>query len=123
MCKKLNAIYRLTRKPIVCGGRMSNKLLQLHFDFSGPFGAEMSHQLIGLAESINHEPGFIWKIWTESQENQEAGGIYLFKDEDTALAYVKKHAARLKPLGVDDVIFKIFDVNEPLTALNHGKTS
>lgn len=102
---------------------MSNKLLQLHFDFCGPFGVEMSRQLVELAESINHEPGFIWKIWTENEANQEAGGIYLFKDEETALAYVKKHAARLKVLGVDEVIYKIFDVNESLTTLNHGKTN
>ncbi|BBV47537.1 MULTISPECIES: monooxygenase [Gammaproteobacteria] len=100
---------------------MSNKLLQLHFDFHGPFGPEMSRQLVGLAESINSEPGFIWKIWTESKDNQEAGGIYLFQDEDTALAYVKKHSERLKPLGVSEVIYKIFDVNEPLTKINRGQ--
>ncbi|AYO37637.1 MULTISPECIES: monooxygenase [Serratia] len=102
---------------------MSNILLQLHFDFHGPFGAEMSHQLVELAESINHEPGFIWKIWTENETNQEAGGIYLFQNEETALAYVKKHSARLKNLGVDEVSYKIFNVNEPLTNLNHGKAN
>lgn len=100
---------------------MSNKLLQLHFDFHGPFGAEMSRQLVGLAESINHEPGFIWKIWTESEKNQVAGGIYLFQDEETAMNYVKKHTARLKLLGVEDVIFKIFDVNEALSKINHAR--
>lgn len=52
------------------------KLLQLHFAFQGPFGSEMSEQLKDLADSINEEPGFIWKIWTESQQNKEAGGIY-----------------------------------------------
>ena len=96
------------------------KLLQLHFAFTGPFGAEMAEQLRGLAESINQEPGFIWKVWTESEKNQEAGGIYLFEDEATALAYLNKHTARLKSLGVDEVTCKVFDVNEPLTALNHG---
>lgn len=100
---------------------MSKKLLQLHFDFRGPFGAEMSRQLVELAESINHEPGFVWKIWTESEKNQEAGGIYLFQDEESALSYVKKHTARLKQLGVEDVIFKLFDVNEPLSKLNHSQ--
>ncbi|HFP9302364.1 protein ydhR [Raoultella planticola] len=99
---------------------MSKKLLQLHFAFNGPFGSEMSRQLVELAESINQEPGFIWKVWTESEKNHEAGGIYLFEDEETALAYLNKHAARLKSLGVDEVIGKVFDVNEPLTALNHG---
>ncbi|VED53319.1 Protein ydhR precursor [Raoultella terrigena] len=58
---------------------MSNKLLQLHFAFNGPFGSEMSRQLVELAESINQEPGFIWKIWTESEKNYEAGGIYLLR--------------------------------------------
>ncbi len=99
---------------------MSKKLLQLHFAFNGPFGSEMSRQLVELAESINQEPGFIWKVWTESEKDQEAGGIYLFENEETALAYLNQHTASLKSLGVDDVICKIFDVNEPLTVLNHG---
>ncbi|SUX73930.1 Putative monooxygenase ydhR [Citrobacter freundii] len=52
---------------------MANKLVQIHFDFQGPFGAEMSHQLVELAESINQEPGFIWKIWTENAANPRSG--------------------------------------------------
>ncbi len=58
---------------------MSKKLLQLHFAFNGPFGSEMSRQLVELAESINQEPGFIWKVWTESEKNQEAGGIIFLR--------------------------------------------
>ncbi|GKW27936.1 monooxygenase [Pectobacterium brasiliense] len=99
---------------------MSNKLLQLHFSFNGPFGHEMSRQLVDLAESINREPGFIWKIWTESEKNQEAGGIYLFKDEEAVNAYLEMHIPRIQSFGVEEVIYKIFDVNEPLTVLNHG---
>ncbi len=40
------------------------KLLQVDFEFSGPFGEEMSNALVDLAKSINNEPGMIWKIWT-----------------------------------------------------------
>lgn len=94
---------------------MSKTLLQIHFNFSGPFGEEMTQQLVGLAESINEEPGFIWKIWTESEKNQQAGGIYLFESEETAQAYIKKHTARLKNLGVDEVTFTLFGVNDALT--------
>lgn len=36
-------------------------LLQLHFAFNGPFGDAMAEQLKPLAESINQEPGFLWK--------------------------------------------------------------
>ncbi|EBP0115000.1 monooxygenase [Salmonella enterica] len=99
---------------------MSKTLLQIHFNFSGPFGEDMTQQLVGLAESINEEPGFIWKIWTESEKNQQAGGIYLFESEETAQAYIKKHTARLKNLGVDEVTFKLFGVNDALTKINHG---
>ena len=67
---------------------MSNKLLQVHFAFSGPFGDEMSTQLAELAQSINQEPGFIWKIWTENRATQEAGGIYLFEDEQLSLIHI-----------------------------------
>ena len=47
-------------------------LLQLHFAFNGPFGDAMAEQLKPLAESINQEPGFLWKVWTESEKNHEA---------------------------------------------------
>ncbi|BBU83635.1 hypothetical protein EIMP300_50350 [Escherichia coli] len=98
-------------------------LLQLHFSFNGPFGDTMAEQLKPLAESINQEPGFLWKVWTESEKNHEAGGIYLFTDEKSALAYLEKHTARLKNLGVEEVVAKVFDVNVITTESNQsGKT-
>jgi len=99
---------------------MSKKLLQVDFSFPGPFGQEMASALTGLAESINQEPGMIWKIWTEDAINQLGGGIYLFEDEVTANAYLNMHAARLKEMGIPEVRGKIFDVNSALTAINHG---
>ncbi|KMN31409.1 monooxygenase [Chromobacterium sp. LK1] len=96
------------------------KLLQIHFDFSGPFGEAMSSQLRELAASINQEPGFIWKIWTENQDRREAGGIYLFASEETAQAYLRMHSARLKALGVSEMSGRIFDVNVALSELNHA---
>ncbi|MDK8465252.1 monooxygenase [Marinobacter sp. SS13-12] len=96
------------------------KLLQVDFDFTGPFGEELAEKLAGLAESINNEPGFIWKIWTESRKDQLAGGIYLFEDEESANAYLKMHSARLKELGINEVRGQIFDVNIPLSTINKG---
>lgn len=97
-----------------------SKLLQVDFEFSGPFGEEMSEMLVGLAESINSEPGMIWKIWTESEKDKLGGGIYLFEDEITAKNYLEMHAARLKQMGVEEVRGQIFDVNMPLTIINNG---
>ena len=47
---------------------MMRKLVQVDFSHPGPFGQELAEALKELAESINQEPGFIWKIWTESEE-------------------------------------------------------
>lgn len=68
-------------------------LLQLYFFFNGLFGDTMAEQLKLLAELINQELGFLWKVWTESEKNYEAGGIYFFTDEKSAFAYLEKHTA------------------------------
>lgn len=99
------------------------KLLQVDFEYHGPMGAEMSEALKDLAASINQEPGLIWKIWTENELEKLGGGIYLFEDETSAQNYLAMHAKRLKEIGVPNVRGIIFDVNEPLTAINNGPVS
>lgn len=94
-----------------------HKLLQVDFPFNGPFGKEMTTALNALAQSITEEPGFIWKIWTESESLKEAGGIYLFNSEETAAAYLEKHSARLKELGVPAVRGRIYDINIDLSKI------
>jgi len=96
------------------------KLLQVDFDFTGPFDDEMSNMLADLAESINNEPGIIWKIWTESKKDKLGGGIYLFENEASAQAYLKMHTARLKGMGVAEVRAQIFDINIPLSTINQS---
>lgn len=99
------------------------KLLQIDFSFNGPFGDKMVEALKDLAISITEEPGFIWKLWTENENLQEAGGIYLFENEEAAQSYLSKHTARLKGLGVPEVNAKVFDVNEPLSKITNGLMS
>ena len=95
-------------------------IVQFDFPFAGPFGSEMHAALKDLAVSITQEPGFLWKIWTEDANAREAGGIYLFKDRETATAYVTKHTARLGQFGVNQVRAKVFDVNPALSAVTLG---
>jgi len=95
-------------------------LLQIDFPFGGPFGADMAQALDGLARSINDEPGFLWKIWTENAAAGTAGGIYLFADNASAEAYLAKHSARLEGFGINDIRARVFEINAALTALNHG---
>jgi hypothetical protein len=96
------------------------KLVQFDFPFSGPFGPEMAQAMDGLARSINDEPGFLWKIWTENAETGEAGGIYAFADEAAARAYIDKHSARLAEFGIEGIRAKVFDVNEGLSEINRA---
>lgn len=100
--------------------QIMNTLLQVDFDYSGPFDSEMASMLKALAESINHEPGLIWKIWTESETEHLGGGIYLFEDEKSASAYLTMHSARLSQMGIENIRGRIFAVNTALSAINNG---
>ncbi len=73
------------------------------------------------AGRLHHrEPGFISKIWTENPRTGEAGGIYLFEDEGSALAYATMHEQRVLAMGASAVQYKVFDVNEPLSRVTKG---
>lgn len=95
-------------------------LLQVDFNHEGPFGTEMVDAFTDLANSINEEKGFIWKIWTENEQTKEAGGIYLFNSKEDAENYLAKHTKRLNGFGITTVNAKIFKTNDALTTINHG---
>lgn len=95
-------------------------LLQVDFPYTGPWGQEMTRIMNELAQSIAKEPGLIWKIWTENESANEAGGIYLFQDKSSALAYLDMHAARLKSFGIPQVNGKIFAVNDDLSRIDNA---
>ena len=95
-------------------------VLQVDFKMDGPFGDEMTEAFTDLAKSINEEEGFIWKIWTESPETNEAGGIYSFATKETAEIYLDMHTKRLAGFGITDVNGKIFAVNSKLTEITKG---
>lgn len=95
-------------------------LLQVDFPADGPFGAAMAEAFAELAESINDEPGFRWKIWTENRHASEAGGIYVFDSCEDAQRYLRKHTERLRGFGITGVNGKIFEINTALSAINHA---
>lgn len=95
-------------------------LLQVDFKMDSPFGDEMTKGFSDLAKSINEEAGFIWKIWTENPETNEAGGIYIFETKETAEKYIAMHTKRLAGFGIEDVNAKIFTINSDLTEITNG---
>ena len=94
------------------------KLLQIDFSMQGPFKDEMSEAFKELAEDIATEDGLVWKVWTENENTKEAGGIYLFADEENAKRYLSKHTQRLESFGIKDINAKLFDVNVPLSLID-----
>ena len=95
-------------------------LLQVDFPQEGPFGEAMAEAFTGLANDINEEKGFLWKIWTENEQTKEAGGIYLFETQEDANNYLVKHTKRLSGFGIENVKGKIFKTNDALTTITHG---
>jgi Putative mono-oxygenase ydhR. len=95
-------------------------ILQVDFPFVGPFGAAMSEQMDGLARDIATEAGLIWKIWTENEETQRAGGIYLFDNAADAERYLIKHSARLTGFGITGIEGQIFKVNPALSKIDRA---
>ena len=95
-------------------------ILQVDFPYTGPWGEAMTEAMDGLARSIAEEPGLIWKIWTQSEQAQEAGGIYFFQDEASAKAYLEMHTARLNSFGISGVNGKLFAVTEALSKIDRA---
>lgn len=96
-------------------------ILQVDFPLKGPFGEAMAQQFEDLAKAINDEPGFLWKIWTENESEEEAGGIYAFDTYDNAQQYLNMHRTRLNSMGVSKVNAKYFDINKGLTTITNGR--
>lgn len=95
-------------------------IMYVAFPHNRPFGEELKNELSGLAQSINGEPGFIWKIWTENQADKTAGGVYMFDTRENAEKYLTMHTERLTKFGYSGISGKVYETNEGLTAINRG---
>jgi hypothetical protein len=68
--------------------------------------------------------GLLWKIWLMNEAEKSAGGIYLFKDEASAQAYVNGPiiaAGRKCPLcSAYDAEIKVWDILPEHTKISRG---
>ena len=92
-------------------------LLQVDFPYGGPFGEQFFDAMKELAEDIANESGLVYKIWTENEATQEAGGIYVFDNLEDANRYLDKHTQRLTSFGFNAIKSKVFAINEALSAI------
>ncbi len=100
---------------------MSGKLLQLNLKFS--VSPEEYKEAVGpLANELAAVPGHRWTIWLMNEEEQEAGGIYLFEDEASLNAFLGGPiVAKVSSYPVlSDITVKTFNVIEEQTAITKG---
>ncbi len=93
-------------------------IMYVDFPHNGAFGEEMAAQMEGLAQSINNEPGFIWKYWTQNEAEKTAGGVYAFDTRVNAEKYLAMHSERLAQWGYTDIRGRVFELNETLSKIN-----
>jgi hypothetical protein len=75
-----------------------------------------------VVETILSVPGLEWKLWVASPPASSAGGIYLFRDEASAAAYVSGPviaALRSSP-SVRDVRIRVYLVDDDLSRRTHS---
>lgn len=66
---------------------MSTVLLQVNFDLDFSENEDRSETIRRAHKHISEMPGLIWKAWLRNPETGRGGGIYLFKDSESAHAW------------------------------------
>jgi hypothetical protein len=83
---------------------------------------EWLHHCQRVVDKMLTVPGLEWKLWIASPSSSSAGGIYLFRDEPSATAYVGGPviaALRGNP-AVRDVRIRVYAVAEDLSRRTHA---
>ena len=100
---------------------MSPKILQVNFNFSVSKD-DLGKAFADLADQFAAVPGCRWKIWMINDEKKEAGGVYLFDDQESIdkmmntplIASVVSHPA------LTNFTVKTFEVSESVTRITRG---
>ena len=94
---------------------MTQKILQINFKITTS-AKDYATLVAPLADPIAKTPGLEWKVWLFNEQNHEAGGIYLFRDEASVNAYLGGEivAGMKKVSTIKDISAKIFDIGETL---------
>ena len=100
---------------------MTQKLLQINFKITTS-AKDYATLVAPFADPIAKSPGLEWKVWIFNEQNHEAGGVYLFRDEASVNAYMHGDivAGLKKQPTIKDISAKIFDVDENLTQKTRG---
>jgi putative monooxygenase ydhR len=72
--------------------------------------------------TIADAPGLVWKVWLLNEQDGEAGGIYLFRDEQSLAAYLSGPIIRqIKSLPqLREISARRFETMPELTVVTRG---
>ena len=75
-----------------------------------------------VVQPIADVPGLVWKVWLVNEQNGEAGGIYLFQDEQSLAAYLSGPIiSQIKGLPqLREINAKRFETMPELTVVTRG---
>ncbi|HEY0464618.1 MAG TPA: YdhR family protein [Polyangiaceae bacterium] len=100
---------------------MNRQCVHVDIDLNVPTEEWLSHcqRVVDMMLSV---PGLEWKLWLASPAANSAGGIYLFRDEASASAYVGGPviAALRRNPSVRDVRIRVYAVEEALSRRTHA---
>jgi hypothetical protein len=97
---------------------MSAKILQINYKLKG-LRTDYEQENLPYAQPIADIPGLRWKVWIINEAQSEAGGVYLFDNDDAVQAFMDGPTiAEMK----DDPTLSIkpFDVIAELTTITRG---
>jgi hypothetical protein len=100
---------------------MSKRILQINFKYDMT-AAEYEEAVAPLADPISKANGLLWKVWIINEEENEAGGIYLFKDAASVNAYMNSEivAGIVSHPKLSDISAKHFDAMEDVSAVTRA---
>ena len=96
-------------------------ILQINFKLNlAP--AEYRKICSSVAQPVADVPGLIWKVWLLNEQDGEAGGIYLFQDQQSLDAYLCGPIIRqIKSLPqLREISAKCFETIPDLTEVTRG---
>ncbi len=100
---------------------MCSKILQVNFRLKA---STQEYQALcqSVAQAVADVPGLCWKIWMLNDAEKQAGGIYLFEDEQALRDYLSGPivAAVKSHPQLSDFSAKTFDPMEEVTAKTRG---
>ena len=96
-------------------------ILQINFKLNVP-SAEYRKIVKSVVQAIADVPGLVWKVWLLNEQEGEAGGIYLFQDEQSLSDYLSSPIIRqIKSLPqLREISGKCFETIPELTIVTRG---